>query len=269
MRYWRQGTTEHGTEEHEEATVEEREEWPRIPVEDYFEEGYYPYKRVKGLRSYITLKKGRREKSLGVYTPERWERINTLYQQSQPAEAAPTGRKTEDDVIMSALRGRVRGEGYLGELKDMIRRQISLSREFTVACTNAGVQIVFAALKKGGVSQDEISRISTDVGALKNVVDKATESALKALEYYDVERIEGLERERDEARVAWALVVAQAKKFAKYMEPKAGLERMIHTYLLSGRRVDPNIMAVLVEKWLSIEVTKVLKSIRNLGHVQT
>jgi len=170
--------------------------------------------------------------------------------------AKTTGSEVDDRTVQSAVKGATRGPGYLQELKDMIRTQISLSREFAEACTTAGVKVLFAALKMGGVSEEEIGQITTNVGALENVVDKATKMALKAIEYYDAERIEQLERERDEARAMVVLLEAQLDKIKQSLDPLVRLERMIYNLaLLSGTvKVDHNVIMAIMEKWLAMQV---------------
>jgi len=192
----------------------------------------------------------------------------TLYEEGYPTQAIMSrgyplaalrkrGRNEVDDrTVQAAVKGTTRGPGYLQELKDMIKTQISLSREFAEACTTAGVKVLFAALKMGGVSEEEIGQITTNVGALENVVDKATKMALKAIEYYDAERIEQLERERDEARAMVVLLEAQLDKIKQSLDPLVRLERMIYNLaLLSGTvKVDHNVIMAIMEKWLAMQV---------------
>jgi len=163
------------------------------------------------------------------------------------------GEALSDESVRMTIAGAARGPGYLDELKKMIRAQISLSREFAEACTNAGVQVVFSALKRTNLSTDEVRQIFKNVEALTNVVDKATETALKALEYYDSERIERLEEERNEARVAYSLAAAQLKEMQRRMKPKAILERLLYAYIVSGN-TDANMLTALIDKLLSLEM---------------
>lgn len=170
--------------------------------------------------------------------------------------AGRSKRKLSDEDVQAAVRGATRGPGYLQELKSMIQKQISLSREFAESCTTAGVKVLFAALKRGSVSEEDISRITRDVGALENVVDKATQTALKAIEYYNVEHIKQLEEERNEARVAYSLAVAQLKDQQRRLEPRKSLERLIYTYIVSGN-TDGNVLTTLIDKLLTMEMGKV------------
>lgn len=165
-------------------------------------------------------------------------------------------RKTENEErdVMGAMRGRVRGEGYLDELKNMIRAQISRSRELTELCSNIGLGTLLAALRKSGISIDGFRSIAMNEGTLKDALGKAAETAFKALEYYNSEQIEKLEKERDEARVYASFMESRFEELATGLDPKMRLERMIHTYLLSGN-VDANVLTALVDKWLSTELT--------------
>lgn len=158
-----------------------------------------------------------------------------------------------DESVQAALRGATRGPGYLNELKSMIQKQISLSREFAESCTTAGVKVLFAALKIGGVNEEDISNITKDVGTLENVVNKATQAALKAIEYYDMEHIKRLEDERNEARAAYSLVAAQLRELQRNLEPRKTLERLIHSYIVSGN-TDGNVLTALIDKLLSMEM---------------
>jgi hypothetical protein len=71
-------------------TEEEKEEeegkippaWAGIPLQDYFDKGFKPYKRTDRRypgKAWITLKRGRFEKSLGPYSEERWNLITSMY----------------------------------------------------------------------------------------------------------------------------------------------------------------------------------------------
>jgi len=198
----------------------------------------------------------------------REEIATALYEDGYPTQAIMSsgyplaalgkrGRNEVDDrTVQSAVKGATKGPGYLQELKEMIRTQIGLSREFAQACTTAGATITLAALKRTNVSTAELKDVFRSTEALTNVVAKATETALKALEYYDAERIEHLERERDEARAMVVLLEAQLDKIKQNMDPMVRLERMIYNLaLLSGTaRVDHKIVMAIMEKWLTMKV---------------
>jgi len=155
--------------------------------------------------------------------------------------AARSG-KLDDDSTQAIIASGTRGTGYMQELKDMVRRQVSLSSEFASACTNAGIQVVLSALRRTELKPEELRRVFTDKDNLKDVVGKATETALKALEYYDSDRITEVESERDEARAYACLLEAQIDDIKRRLDPKFRLEKMIYNLvLLSGTaRVDPN-----------------------------
>jgi hypothetical protein len=261
-----------GTEKKPEETLIPPE-WIGIPIKDYIKKGYHPYIRIKKGRRYIALKKGRNEVGLGLFTPQKWEFLISMYPENvrkmllEKDESLATSEKLEekaedarDRTIMTLIEGAVRGEGYLQELKNMIRAQISRTREFTELCYNVGLGVLAAALSKSGINIDEFRKITKDEGPLRDALMTAAETAFKALEYYQSDVIKKLEEERDEARVAYSYVSAQLKSLMKEMEPKLRLERMINNYLLSGN-VDPNVLTTLIDKWLAIEITEMRKEL--------
>jgi hypothetical protein len=169
---------------------------------------------------------------------------------------ATLGKETEavtDRSVMAAIQGRAKGEGYLEELKEMIRGEISRTRELTELFYDVGLGVLLAALRKSGMKIDDYRKIALERGAVKDALKMAGETAFKALEYYESDAIGKLEEERDEARLAYSLVAAQLKELTESLEPKIRLEKMIHTYLASGN-VDANVLTTLIDKWLSIEV---------------
>jgi hypothetical protein len=166
------------------------------------------------------------------------------------------GNETEvtDSGVMAAIQGPAgRGEGYLAELKTMIRNEISRTRELTEIFYDVGLGVLLAALRKSGMKIEDYRKIALERGAIREALKMAGETAFKALEYYDSDMIGKLEEERDEARVAYSLVAAQLKELTESLDPKVRLEKMIHTYLASGN-VDASVLTTLIEKWLSIEV---------------
>ncbi len=169
---------------------------------------------------------------------------------------AALGKETEaitDRGVMAGIQGRTRGEGYLEELKEMIRGEISRTRELTELFYDVGLGVLLAALRKSGMKIDDYRKIALERGAVREALKVAGETAFKALEYYESDLVGKLEAERDEARVAYSLVAAQLKELTESLEPKIRLERMIHTYLASGN-VDANVLTTLIDKWLSIEI---------------
>jgi hypothetical protein len=53
----------------------------------------------------------------------------------------------------------------------------------------------------------------------------------------------------DEARVAYSIISAKVKRLGEALGPSLSVEKMIHTYLVSGN-VDPNVLMALMDKWL-------------------
>ena len=199
---------------------------------------------------------------------EKEEIVKTLYKEGYstqdimtrgyPLAALRKQRRNEltDDAVQASIRGVTRGEGYLQELKDMIRAQISRSRELAQICTNVGLGVLLASLRKSGLSIEEFRNIAMESGLLKEALQKAAETAFKALEYYESDKIEKLEAERDEARAYATLLESKLEKVMRSMDPKLRLEKMIYNLvLLSGAtKIDYNVLMKLVEKWLSMEV---------------
>ena len=265
-------------------------EWERMNIKEFFDAGFRPSIKRVGAYSYITLKKGNTEKSLGTYSEERWRALMSIYPRKVPSQLPPIEEKlkelgdkvSRDDAakllyeegyptqelmrvglplkslkidrkdLAGAMEGNVRGPGYVDELKHMITKQISLSREFAEACTNAGVQVVLAALKKTPVAPEEYRAIFKNVDSLTSIVDKATDTALRALDAYNSDQYRKLEEERDEARFAYSMMAARMKELTESLDPSLSIEKMIHTYLMSGN-VDPNVLMSLLDKWLTLK----------------
>jgi len=90
------------TEEKEnEELTEIPEDWKTIPIQDYFDKGFRPYIRISKGRRYITLKRGRYEKSLGPYSEERWKLLLSL---------RPEMERMEDDYIKNIPEPKTRSQ---------------------------------------------------------------------------------------------------------------------------------------------------------------
>jgi lambda repressor-like predicted transcriptional regulator len=163
-------------------------------------------------------------------------------------------KKMEEKDLMTTLEGPAgRGEGYLAELKSMIRAEIGRTRELTELFYDVGLGVLLAALRKSGMKMEDYRKIALERGAVREALKAAGETAFKALEYYESDVVSKLEEERDEARVAYSLIAAQLKELTESLDPKIRLEKMIHTYLASGN-VDASVLTTLIDKWLNIEV---------------
>ena len=67
------------TETEEGNVIEEWDQIKQYPIQDLFSQGYRPYKHPsKTGKFYISLKKGRHEVSLGLYTDERWNLLRSM-----------------------------------------------------------------------------------------------------------------------------------------------------------------------------------------------
>lgn len=259
-------------------------EWADIPIQDYIDKGYKPYVRRWGKHYYITLKKSKSEISLGPYTNERWKLLISMYPRDKLPSFLTSGLGVRDDeeeneevpppsllsasrrmsasdfLFMRSIEGPTKGTGYLQELKDMVRAQISRTRELTETFYNFGLGIFMAALAKSGIDMDEFRKIVGEEGRLREALMRAAETAFKALDYYQSDAVKKLEEERDEARAAYSIVAAQLKSLLNSLDPKVRLEKMIYSYLLSGS-VDPNTLGMLIDRWLGMEWAQVRKEV--------
>lgn len=165
-------------------------------------------------------------------------------------------RPTDEDSIMGVMAGTSKGPGYLEELKAMIQTQIGRSRELTEAFSNIGLGIVLASLRKSGMPIDRFKDIALNKGSLMTALERAGETAFKALEYYQSDLVTKVEDERDEARVYASVLETKVRALMKDLDPKFRLEKMILTYLLSGAP-EPDTLMTLIDKWLSIELAEV------------
>lgn len=169
-------------------------------------------------------------------------------------------RARSEAGVMGALEGGVKGSGYLEEFKNMIRAQISRSRELTAVFYNLGLGTLFASLHKTGMNIEDFRKIASTKGGLKEALQKAGETAFKALEYYESDLITRVEGERDEARAYASLLETQMNKLIKDLDPRVRLEKMIQTYLFAGK-VEPDTLMTLIDKWLSMEAAEVKKEL--------
>jgi len=220
---------------------EEREKEERAPIDERIEE---------------LEKMGYSKADIVLQLYEEGYPTQEIMKRHLPLKALKRMKASEDEQFLGAMKGRVRGEGYLDEFKNMIRAQVSRSRELTELCGNVGLGVMFAALHKSGVGMDDFRRIALNEGTIKDALGKAAETAFKALEYYKSDRIIKVEEERDEARAYASLLEAQIEDLKRKLDPKFRLEKMIYNLvLLSGTaRVDPNALMTLVDKWLELEV---------------
>ena len=166
-------------------------------------------------------------------------------------------RKPEDvSSVTDAIAGTTKGPGYLDEFKTMIQQQISRSRELTDVFFNVGLGTILAALRKSGLSMEDFRKIALDKKGLREALQEAGETAFKALEYYQSDLITKVEAERDEARSYASILEVKTNELVQQIDPKLRLEKMIVTYLLSGR-VEPDTLMSLIDKWMSMEMAEI------------
>lgn len=167
------------------------------------------------------------------------------------------GKEVSEEQVQAVILGpETKTPGYLDEFKKMIQSQISRSRELTEVFYNIGLGILLASLSKSGMNITEFRAIALKNEGIREALEKAGETAFKALEYYQSDLITKVEEERDEARVYASQLETQVDELTKNVDPKFRLEKMIHTYLFSGN-VDSNTLMTLIDKWMSIELTEV------------
>ncbi len=160
----------------------------------------------------------------------------------------------EEAPLLGAIAGPTKGAGWLDEMKEMVRSQMSRSRELTEVFSDVGLGILLASLSKSGMSMEEFQRIALKREGLRDSLIRAGETAFKALEYFESDLVSSVEAERDDARAYASYLESQWVTLSKQLDPKFRLEKMIQTYLLSGG-ADGGILMSMIDKWLGIEFT--------------
>jgi len=62
-----------------EVVPEVPEKWKHLPIADMVDKGWRPRVKAMGDRSYITMRYGSQERSLGAFTEERWSLLMEMY----------------------------------------------------------------------------------------------------------------------------------------------------------------------------------------------
>lgn len=70
------------------STPETSSKWGGLPVREMVDQGFYLYKRKKGLNEYMSLRRGNEERSLGPFTQEKW---NLFLKEFPESERKRTG----------------------------------------------------------------------------------------------------------------------------------------------------------------------------------
>ena len=159
-------------------------------------------------------------------------------------------RAKDEDSHIAAMAGITKGEGYLAEQKDFIRFEFSRNTVVMKFVVDLGYAVFLAALSKTGVPPEDLLKNPDD---LLKALTPLREMVFKAIQYYDSDKINKVEGERDEARAYSSYLAAQWEDIAKQLDPKFRLEKMINTYLFSGS-ADTDLLLSLIDKWLSIEM---------------
>lgn len=166
----------------------------------------------------------------------------------------PSEKTAEPSV--SLIEGTVKGTGALQEFKELIRVQISKTRDLSEAFYNLGLGVLLASLSKAGISIEDFRKIATQEGPLKDALKTAGDTAFKALEYYHSDLITHVETERDEARAYASLLETRVEEIKKIMDPKVRMEKMIYNLvLLSGTvKMDPEALEKVLSSYIGLEV---------------
>jgi len=165
-------------------------------------------------------------------------------------------RDSSEEGAMSQVQGRVRGEGWLEEVKNLVRYQVFRTREFTEFFYNVGLASSLAAIKKSGVKLEDLEKLTASkTGDLMGTLSQAPKTIFRALEAYDADMIPKLEQERDEARFEAINLAAQMDELKRKMEPMYRLENMIYklSMLSATSKVDPTVINELLDRWLSMQ----------------
>lgn len=162
----------------------------------------------------------------------------------------------EEAPLLGAIAGTAKGPGWLDEVKDMIRSQVSRSRELTEVFSDVGLGVLLAGLSKSGVTMEEFQRIALKREGLRDSLIRAGETAFKALEYYQSDLVSKVEAERDFARGEYIRLAADMRKLSEQLDPPFRLERMINNYVLSGG-ADPTVLMPMIREWLGMERPKI------------
>ena len=222
-----------------------------------------------------------RIKQLEAERKEKRDIVNILYTEGYlPKDIMSQGmslryirKKTDvDDNTIQAIIAGVPGKGlgYIAEWKELVRHQMSTSRQLTNVFYDLGLTILLASLSKSGLTIEEFSKIFKEEGQLRAALTTASETAFNALEYYKADAMSNLEKERDEARAYSILLEDSMDKVSKELEqaldPKLRLEKMIYNMvLMSGSTpIDPQALQTLINSWLTIEIS--LPSLQEVVH---
>ena len=103
---------------------------------------------------------------------------------------------------------------------------------------------------------DDFRKIVGSPEEMREALEKAGDTAFKALEYYKSDLITRVEKERDEARAYATVLGTQVDEFVKKLDPKLRMEKMIQTYLFGGK-VEPDTLMTLIDKWLAMEAAEI------------
>lgn len=165
-------------------------------------------------------------------------------------------RAKEEDSHMAALAGPAKGEGYLDVQKERIRSEFSRDTVVMKFVVDLGWWVFLAALSKAGIPPETIRMMASDPEGLSKALVPIRETVFKALEYYDPDKINKVEGERNEAQLYAAKVEVAIDNLKNQMTPRNELLQLIMACLMSGS-FNVDAYTILLNKLLSLEVAEV------------
>ena len=72
----------------EQKVEETASDWGGLPVKEMLDEGFYLYKRKKGANSYMCLRSGNMERSLGPFHQDKWDLFLEEFPDAMPVKAS-------------------------------------------------------------------------------------------------------------------------------------------------------------------------------------
>jgi len=177
--------------------------------------------------------------------------------------SAASEKRQEELATQNIVFPAGKAEGVIANLKAMIKQQVATLADLQNAFFDAGLEVLLLALMK--TKEFNQFRQLLESKQLGEALKLAKDTVVKALESYDPEAfqkkieeyenaIHRLELERDEARLAYTMLVQKIKDFMKAIEPRLSLERMILSYITTSEKIDPEIFEKLLNKWLDLSL---------------
>lgn len=203
-------------------------------------------------------KEGKEKKAIVNILYTEGYKTKSIMMQGYSLRSLKTTSTLEDDDIQKTIAGAPgKGPGYIAEWKELVRRQMSRSRQLTEVFYDLGLTVLMASLAKSGLTTEDYRKIFADESSLREALMTAAQTSFKALEYFEADAMTNLERERDNARAAYALLETEISKLSDSLDPKLRLEKMVYNLILTSgsTNIDPNALTALINKWVDLEIT--------------